>query len=359
MAVALLAPDPRRIADPPAQTPADDRVPDAVADGTPEPLRKLACPVGIDTGVLVKGFRAEEHTDGRQRLALDVARRYAGVERRARAALRTPPGLARTLAEAARSVVSDEVVPTWPDAMPPPAPARLPATRRNSAVAVYLPACVNRIFGPPDGGRSLPEALVALSERAGLPVWIPDDAAGHCCATPWTSKGYEDGGQFMAHKTAAALRRWSEDGRLPVITDASSCTHGFREHAGVDVLDAVEWVHDTLLPKLRVDRLRSVVVHPTCASKHLGLGPRLEATAAALADEVLVPAGASCCGFAGDRGLLHPELAAAATRDEAAEIADRSFDAYLSSNRTCELGLQQATRRPYRSAVQVLEERTR
>jgi hypothetical protein len=283
MAVALLAPDPRRIADPPAQPPADDRVADAVADGTPEPLRKLACPVGIDTGVLVKGFRADEHTDGRQRLGLDVARRYPGVERRARAALRTPPGLARTLAEAAHSVVSDEVVPTWPDAMPPPAPARLPATRRNSAVAVYL----------------------------------------------------------------------------PVITDASSCTHGFREHAGVDVLDAVEWVHDTLLPKLRVDRLRSVVVHPTCASKHLGLGPRLEATAAALADEVLVPAGASCCGFAGDRGLLHPELAAAATRDEAAEIADRSFDAYLSSNRTCELGLQQATRRPYWSAVQVLEERTR
>ena len=26
--------------------------------------------------------------------------------------------------------------------------------------------------------------------RAGLPLWIPDDVAGHCCATPWSSKGY-------------------------------------------------------------------------------------------------------------------------------------------------------------------------
>jgi hypothetical protein len=34
--VVLLAPDPRRIADPPAQTAADDRVPDAVAAGTPD-----------------------------------------------------------------------------------------------------------------------------------------------------------------------------------------------------------------------------------------------------------------------------------------------------------------------------------
>jgi hypothetical protein len=32
---------------------------------------------------------------------------------------------------------------------------------------------------------------------------------------------------------------------------------------------------------------------------------------------------------------------------------------YASSNRTCELGLQQATGRPYRSVVQALEERSR
>jgi hypothetical protein len=51
--------------------------------------------------------------------------------------------------------------------------------------------------------------------------------------------------------------------------------------------------------------------------------------------------------------------AAEPARDEAAEIAGRSFDAYLSSNRTCELGLQQATSRPYRSVVQALEEQTR
>jgi len=73
----------------------------------------------------------------------------------------------------------------------------------------------------------------------------------------------------------------------------------------------------------------------------------------------VVPAAASCCGFAGDRGLLHPELAVAATRDEAAEVSERDYDAYVSSNRTCELGLQQATGRPYGSIVQLVEELTR
>ena len=205
---------------------------------------------------------------------------------------------------------------------------------------------------------------MAVSARAGLPVWIPDDAPGHCCATPWTSKGYEAGATFMAAKLTAALTRWSDGGRLPVIMDASSCTHGAREHlvedSGLEVLDAIEWIHDRVLPSLTVSRrVGAVAVHPTCSAKHLELGPRLEAIAAAVADDVVVPAGASCCGYAGDRGMLHPELPEAATRDEAAELSGRRFDAYVSSNRTCELGMQETTGRTYVSVVQLLEELTR
>jgi D-lactate dehydrogenase len=90
----------------------------------------------------------------------------------------------------------------------------------------------------------------------------------------------------------------------------------------------------------------------------MGLATRLRALADALADEVYVAPSATCCGFAGDRGFSHPELAAAATRDQAAELAQRDFDAYLSSNRTCEIGLSRATGAPYESFVFLLEELT-
>ncbi len=63
--------------------------------------------------------------------------------------------------------------------------------------------------------------------------------------------------------------------------------------------------------------------------------------------------------MAGDRGLLHPELTASATRTEAAEVTARSFDAHVSANRTCELALEQATGRPYESVVALLERATR
>jgi D-lactate dehydrogenase len=250
--------------------------------------------------------------------------------------------------------------------MPPPAPARLPFTVREGAAAVYMPACINRIFGNPREAKrhpTLPEALVAISQRAGLPVWIPEDVVGHCCGVPWSSKGFERGHRLMAERISAALARWSDGGKLPVVLDASSCTHGLLAEVapeGVEILDSISWVHDHLLERLEVSRkLSSVAVHPTCSCAHLGLSDKLAAVAAQIADEVVVPVTSGCCGMAGDRGWLHPELPASALRDLTAELGDRRFDACVSSNRTCEVALHQVTGRSYSSFVLALEELTR
>jgi D-lactate dehydrogenase len=260
--------------------------------------------------------------------------------------------------------------------MPQPAPASLPKTERDGAAAIYLPACINRMFGNTPGAPArptLPEALVEISRRAGLPVWVPEDAAGHCCATPWNSKGYTAGNDFMARKVADSLWRWSDAGRLPIVIDASSCAQGLLQdvlpqldderrerYAQLELMDSIAWTHDRLLPHLEVRRqVGRVAVHPTCSAGHLGLARKLEAIVHAVADEVFIPPGAMCCGVAGDRGLLHPELPASALRDEAAELDARPCDAYVSSNRTCEIGLRQVTGKPFRSFVFLLEEATR
>ena len=103
----------------------------------------------------------------------------------------------------------------------------------------------------------------------------------------------------------------------------------------------------------------SVVVHPSCSVQHLGLAHTLHALAAAMATTAVTPTSAACCGFAGDRGFLHDELTRSATSHEAAEVNASTYDAYLGSNRTCEIGLHLATGRPYESFVFLLEELTR
>jgi len=334
-----------------------------------------ACPVAIDTGQLVRELRHRQHDERSERVAVAAARRYAAVERAARGGLRAGAAVSRALGGRAAAALpgqlrerfGDELVPAWSEDMPLAASGRLPRTRRAGASAVYMPACINRILGSARGGPprlSVPEALVAISQRAGEPVWIPDDVAGYCCGTPWSSKGYAAGLQHMEGELAAALQRWSDGGRLPVVIDASSCTQGVLEHlalAGIEVLDSVSWVHDRLLHRLelRRPRLRSVLVHPTCSASQLGMAPKLSAIAARMADQVVVPASTRCCGMAGDRGWLHPELPEASLRDIVHELDGVSFDACVSSNRTCELALRTVTGRPYESFLLTLEELTR
>jgi D-lactate dehydrogenase len=356
-----------------------DALQTCAADGTCQSV----CPVAIDTGRLMKEFRLHERTEREQAVGLALARRYAAVERATRGGLAGVHAASavigeRTLAkipELIRRRVSSELVPTLPPNMPP-ASARLPRTERRGAAAVYLPACINRIFGNPRGTErapSLPQALVEVSARAGLPVWIPDDVAGHCCATPWSSKGYSRGHDHMAAKTAAALWRWSDGATLPVVIDASSCAHGLAADLAprlqdaererfeqIEVLDSIAWAHDRLLPRLDVGRkVARIAVHSTCSANHMGLAGKLEAIACELAEDVLVPAASTCCGMAGDRGLLHPELPASALRDAAAELAEYEVEEHVCSNRTCEIALQQITGAPYASFVMLLERLTR
>jgi D-lactate dehydrogenase len=334
---------------------------------------QLACPVGIDTGKLVKELRQERHTERAEGAALAAAKRWGVVEGASRAGLRLAGPLARRTKRGA--------------ALPPPAPAKLPATLHTGAVAVYVPSCTNRIFGssPADGpqrplygGKSahrpgVVEALVEVSARAGMPVWIPDDVAGSCCGLPWSSKGFGGAHRHKANEMVERLWKWSGEGALPIVVDAASCTQGIaapgpgvlsdgnaERLAKLEILDSVAWAHDRLLPWLEVgDKVGSATVHPTCATRHMGLAPRLESLAGALAADVFIAPSATCCGFAGDRGISHPELAEAATRPQAEELSGRHFDARLSSNRTCEIGLERATGEPYESVVLLLERLTR
>ena len=85
----------------------------------------------------------------------------------------------------------------------------------------------------------------------------------------------------------------------------------------------------------------------------------MELIGQAVANNVYIPENWACCGFAGDRGLLHPELTESATQAEAREISSRNFSAYASSNRPCEIGMSQATGQTYIHLLEILEEVSR
>ena len=332
---------------------------------------QTACPVSINTGLLVKRLRREGAARAADAAWGLAARHWAGTTRVAGALLdvagAVPEPLVAVANRAARAVLGADTVPLHSAELPGGGARRARPAPTAEPEAVYLPACVNAMFGPAGGGAGVQAAVEELCARAGVALLVPEGVDGLCCGTPWSSKGLADGLATVRRRTLDALRAATGDGRLPVVCDAASCTEGI-VHALEDdlgtpltVLDAVQFVADRVLPRLPAAqrRVASLVLHPTCSSTRMGLNPALSTVAAAVADDVRVPDDWGCCAFAGDRGMLHPELTAAATAREAAEVRSSGAAAHASCNRTCELGMTRATGEEYRHVLELLAEATR
>jgi D-lactate dehydrogenase len=334
-----------------------DAVQSCAADG----MCQTACPVSINTGDLVKRLRRGDAGWAEQRAWGTAAKHWSGTTRAASAALSSakhvPAPIVRGPNKVARATFGTETVPLWSSELPTGGKRRARPTPAANPVAVYLPACVGAMFGPAEGGVGVQAAFESLCGRAGIDVLVPDGIDSLCCGTPWSSKGLTRGHDIMAAKVQDSVREATRDGELAVVCDASSCTEGFRHvlDASVRVIDVVEFVAEHVVPRVSVpSKLASIALHPTCSSTQIGLNGPLRTIAQAVALEVHEPVSWACCAFAGDRGMLHPELTASATKAEADEVVAMDATAHASCNRTCELGMTRATGRPYRHILEVL-----
>jgi D-lactate dehydrogenase len=351
-----------------------------VADG----LCGTVCPAEINVAYLTDHQRAQAHGAALERLMDLAARRFAVVEELLRRGIMVGGAIDDRLGgamswatAAARRLVPD--LWQWSHSISG-APPRVSSSPADPQL-VYFPACVSRIMGSSALGKdSVMATVLRVAQRAGIAVRLPREAEGLCCGQIWEHKGFTAGHATMANRLVAALWRWSEGGRLPIMCDVTSCARTMlveleREQFGpgrqllsqtnqeryrqLRIVDLAEWLHDDVLDRLEIrHKKRSVLVHPTCACTQLGLGDKIAAVAAACAEEVHIPYALGCCGAGGDRGFLYPELADAAVHDEAAEISGRTYDGAYSFAKTCEIVLADRTGRPYESLIYLVDEVT-
>jgi D-lactate dehydrogenase len=342
---------------------------------------QTSCPVRIDTGAMVKEMRSARQTPAARGLASWLAGHYAAVSAAARAGLRAAallrslPGGGSFLAAVTAFLhrAAPTVVPWLPRDMPLPRPAPpLPRTGpdRGRRRVVYFPSCLTRILGalPGETAPPLGRAMLDVLDAGGLDAVYPPGLRGLCCGMPFASKAFAPAARRAAARTAEALWAASARGRDTVVTDASPCAgtlqdlalgHLLQDGRRMRILDFPSFWAWEVLPMLAETPRRPgpTVLHPTCTLVRMGGLPDLMRVARAHSAEVSVPAGAECCGFAGDRGFLLPELTASATAAESAEVRAFSPGAGLYSTcRTCEIGMSRGVGREYRSLVHLVRE---
>ena len=324
-------------------------------------LCSTACPVSIDTGDLTRRLRGRKLGPVAHRVGQWASGHFGTVATVARTGI--------ALGHLASSVVGDKLLGgifagAWKRGMPHAGKA-LTARRGTGDPVVYFPACGGRIFGVNERGEpELGAVVMELLIRAGYDPRLPEGYTGQCCGQMLSSKGLAEDANHMSEEVEASLLKAADDGKgghYPVIFDASTCSVRMRKHlaARLPVYDFHEFAHDALLPRLRITKKAGpIALHVTCTVRKNAMDDKLRKLVAACATSVIEPAGVTCCGFAGDRGFVVPELNAHALRHLHESLPEQCEEG-VSTNRTCEIGLTAESGRPYRSVAYLLEECTR
>ncbi|MBI3258598.1 MAG: FAD-binding oxidoreductase, partial [Ignavibacteriae bacterium] len=157
------------------------------------------CPVGINTGELVKFSKNAIHSQSAKRNAKRMVKHFHLALNIAKIGLQSALFSKSILGNTAIKRISrlmaslaGQKISWHPFLGQPP---KLPKTTPKGASAVYYPTCTSRLFGHIKSD-NLPITLVRIAEAANFPVFIPKGSIG-CCGLAFSSKGFSESGLAM------------------------------------------------------------------------------------------------------------------------------------------------------------------
>ena len=329
------------------------------------------CPVGINTGDLVKQLRTAKYKKFTP-IAKWTADHFAATTSLTRASLKANQIAVKVIGENGVSKLTNGVrsltnnkTPIWLPETPQSNSHRLDKSLellvKSDKKVVYVPSCASRTMGQQTNAedqRSLTEVTLSLIKKAGYEVIIPEKINDQCCGMPYDSKGMTDIATAKVNQLEQVLWQASFEGEYPILMDTSPCAKRSIEHFSkpLEVLEPAGFVAKYLLPNLTINKIdETVMLHVTCSSRKMGLDNMMLELAQRCTSHVIVPEHIACCGWAGDKGFTTPELNAAAVhplKEQVPTNCKRGF----SNSRTCEIGLSHHSGIPYQSILYLVDE---
>ena len=327
-------------------------------------LCSTSCPMGINVADLTHQLRRMNMPAGTLGYGVwdFTAKHYSGVKSGLKGALRMATAGETMLGDLAMSGLCRWLhsvirLPLWTPATPKA--YNIPKSLRalvSSVVAstnkvVYFPSCINQMMGLPKHhhavDKPLVEEMVSLLNKAGYEVIFPENMSSLCCGTIWESKGMPEIADRKTKELEDALWKASEEGRYPVLCDQSPCLHRMKHKIKrMRLYEPSEFILEFLADRLDFHQTDTpVAIHLTCSMRLMHKTDKMLELARMCSTNVVVPEGVGCCGFAGDKGMTHPELNKYALRKLKAQV--KGILVGYSNSRTCEIGLATNSGIPY------------
>ena len=340
-------------------------------------LCSTSCPMKINTGELTHLIRQLDMNNSKlgYQVGEFAANHMAGIKSGLRVVLDVAHLAHVTLGPSLMTSVCRGMnkmgLPLWTTAMPKkkrqPKPSDLTQfiiersipkheEEHKDLKVVYFPSCINQTMGLSKESKvkhALVDEVIQLMAKAGYEVIFPEGMDRMCCGQIWESKGMLDIADRKSAELEAALWKASEQGRYPVLCAQSPCLHRMKKvMQKMKLYEPAEFIMTYLVDRLDFHPTdKRIALHLTCSTRQMGVDKDMIALAKLCSNNVFLPEGVGCCGFAGDRGFTFPELNKYGLRKLRPQIEANHIEVGYSNSRTCEIGLEHHAGIPYMNIV--------
>ncbi len=241
---------------------------------------------------------------------------------------------------------------------------------------IYFTTCINRTFAPNKKAldkRSLQEVFESVCKKANVSVIYPRNVANLCCGKAY--KDYKQSAEGKVKELYATLKAMQkEHGDIAIVCDHSACSYETMQYVrsqedsknGLKIYDMPQYIESVLLKRLKITpKSENIALYAMCATKKGKWSGSLEQIAkTCVSGEVAIHHKTQCCGFAGNKGFICPELNESALR----ELKDfykqkqkntshfRGIKHGFASSSTCEIGLNEKTNIVWQNLLYLVDE---
>ena len=205
-----------------------------------------------------------------------------------------------------------------------------PANNAKGEVALFL-GCITSV-----ADTDTLRAAIHVLNHLGYTVRVPQDQA--CCGGIARQSGDAEVSARMLERNA---RAFAQLGNIPMLTVASGCGSGLRDHMGKQVTDISAFLSAADWGNMVPDALNGTIhVHDSCTLKN---AMRQHSEVYSLlkripqADVRALPGNGQCCGGAGTYMLTQPEMAQRLRDDKISACAESGTRLLATSNIGCAL----------------------
>ncbi len=320
---------------------------------------ETVCPVNINTGEFVKELRSNNNGIVGKLFAIWISNHFRLTTKFFKFAIRILSLKTRLFKSKLTNNASNwfnkitrHRIPAWNSLITASSKFSQKIEYGTGKTFIYYPSCISRTISSDSKKKSIIEVMGQIANLAEIRLIIPDKIDNTCCSTPFSSKGYHETGIQIFERTIKLLYEVSKGGKIPIVVDTSPCTYKFL-HPSDDIskeinkklkelkfIDIIPFL-DIITKDINYKPLDiKIAVHPTCSTKKMEHLQILESLVKKCAKKVVIPENSNCCGFAGDRGLIVPQLTNNAVKYNKNQLSveERKLNGY-SSSRMCEIGM--------------------